>query len=31
MVQPAQDGNDIYLTLDKTIQNFLEDAMNRVE
>ena len=31
MVQPAKDGSDIYLTLDKTIQNFLEDAMNRVE
>lgn len=29
-VQEAQHGNDIYLTLDKTIQNFLEDAMNRV-
>lgn len=31
MIQPAKDGNDIHLTLDKTIQNFLEDAMNRVE
>lgn len=31
MVQPAKDGSDIYLTLDKTIQNFLEDSMNRVE
>ena len=31
MVQPAKDGSDIHLTLDKTIQNFLEDAMNRVE
>ena len=31
MVQPAKDGSDIYLTLDKTIQNFLEDAMSRVE
>ena len=30
MVEPAKDGNDIYLTLDKTIQNFLEDAMTRV-
>lgn len=29
-VQEAQHGNDIYLTLDKTIQNFLEDAMSRV-
>lgn len=31
MVEPAKDGSDIYLTLDKTIQNFLEDAMKRVE
>jgi penicillin-binding protein 2B len=31
MVTPAQDGNQIHLTLDKTIQNFLEDAMTRVE
>ncbi len=31
MVQPAKDGSDIHLTLDKTIQNFLEDAMSRVE
>ena len=31
MVEPAKDGSDIYLTLDKTIQNFLEDAMSRVE
>jgi penicillin-binding protein 2B len=30
IVQEAQHGNDIYLTLDKTIQNFLEDAMSRV-
>ena len=30
-VTPAKDGDDIYLTLDKTIQNFLEDAMTRVE
>ena len=30
MVQPAQDGSDIYLTLDKTIQNFLDEAMTRV-
>lgn len=30
MVQPAEDGSDVYLTLDKTIQNFLEDAMTRV-
>ncbi len=31
MVEPAKNGKDIYLTLDKTIQNFLEDAMSRVE
>lgn len=31
MVSPAQDGYNIHLTLDKTIQNFLEDAMSRVE
>lgn len=30
MVQPAKDGNNIYLTIDKTIQNFLEDSMNNV-
>ncbi|ATP39251.1 penicillin-binding protein [Solibacillus sp. R5-41] len=30
IVQEAQDGNDIYLTLDKTIQSFLDDAMSRV-
>lgn len=27
----AKDGYEIQLTLDKTIQNFVEDAMNRVE
>ncbi|WP_442916911.1 penicillin-binding protein [Lysinibacillus sp. 54212] len=31
MIQPAQDGNDIYLTIDKTIQNFLDEAMTRVD
>jgi penicillin-binding protein 2B len=31
MVTPAQDGYQIHLTLDKTVQNFLEDAMSRVE
>lgn len=31
MVTPAKDGDDIYLTLDKTIQSFVEDAMSRVE
>ncbi|WP_088005774.1 penicillin-binding protein [Indiicoccus explosivorum] len=30
-VTPAVDGADIRLTLDKTIQNFLEDAMTRAE
>ena len=30
-VVPAQDGHDIQLTIDKTIQNFVEDAMNRVD
>ena len=30
-VVPAQDGYDIQLTIDKTIQNFVEDAMSRVE
>ncbi|MFJ7950423.1 penicillin-binding protein [Lysinibacillus sp. NPDC096418] len=31
MVTPAKDGDDIYLTLDKTIQSFLEEAMTQVE
>ncbi|MGE7948258.1 penicillin-binding protein [Lysinibacillus sp. NPDC093688] len=31
MVTPAKDGNDIYLTIDKTIQSFLEEAMTAVE
>ncbi len=31
MVTEAQDGNDIYLTIDKTIQNFLDDALTRAE
>ncbi|MFC0229714.1 penicillin-binding protein [Bhargavaea ullalensis] len=30
-VTPAVDGADIRLTIDKTIQNFVEDAMNRVQ
>ena len=30
-VVAAKDGYDIQLTIDKTIQNFVEDAMNRVE
>lgn len=31
MVSPAKNGYNIHLTLDKTIQNFLEDAMSRVQ
>ena len=31
MIEPAQDGYNIQLTLDKTIQSFLEDAMSRVD
>lgn len=31
IVTPAQDGYDIQLTIDKTIQSFVEDAMSRVE
>ncbi|MGN7477234.1 penicillin-binding protein [Solibacillus silvestris] len=31
IIQDAQDGNDIYLTIDKTIQNFLDEAMSRVD
>ncbi|WP_223552786.1 penicillin-binding protein [Lysinibacillus sphaericus] len=31
MITPAKDGDDIYLTLDKTIQSFLEEAMTQVE
>ncbi|MEK5039653.1 penicillin-binding protein [Sporosarcina sp. FSL K6-3457] len=31
IVTPAQDGFDIQLTIDKTIQSFVEDAMTRVE
>ncbi|WP_257125415.1 penicillin-binding protein [Bhargavaea cecembensis] len=30
-VTPAVNGSNIRLTLDKTIQNFVEDAMNRVQ
>ncbi|NMD69404.1 penicillin-binding protein [Bacillus sp. DNRA2] len=29
-VVPAQNGDDIYLTIDKKIQTFLEDALNKV-
>lgn len=31
MIQPAKDGDDVYLTIDKTIQNFLEDSMSKVD
>lgn len=31
MVTEAKDGLDIHLTLDKTIQNFLEDALNNAQ
>lgn len=31
MVTEPQNGDDIYLTIDKTIQNFLEDALNQAE
>ncbi|MCQ6279759.1 penicillin-binding protein [Bacillus sp. EB600] len=30
-VTPAKNGNDVYLTLDKKIQTFVEDAMNTVD
>ncbi|WP_298826353.1 penicillin-binding transpeptidase domain-containing protein [uncultured Planococcus sp.] len=30
-VTPAVDGSDVQLTLDKTLQNFLEDAMSGVQ
>ncbi|WML38999.1 penicillin-binding protein [Neobacillus sp. OS1-2] len=29
-ITPAQDGNDVYLTIDQKIQAFLEDAMDNV-
>ncbi|MBG9455068.1 penicillin-binding protein [Lysinibacillus sphaericus] len=31
MVTPAENGDDIYLTLDKTVQSFLEERMTEVE
>ena len=31
MVTDPQDGQNIHLTIDKTIQNFLEDALNKAE
>lgn len=30
-IKPAKDGNDVYLTIDKKIQTFLEDAINKVD
>lgn len=30
-VTPAKDGDDIYLTIDKKIQTFVEDAVDRVD
>lgn len=30
-ITPAQNGNDIYLTLDKKIQTFLEDSIDKVD
>lgn len=29
-ITPAQNGHDVYLTIDQKIQTFLEDAMNKV-
>jgi len=29
-ITPAKDGDDVYLTIDKKIQTFLEDAMDKV-
>ncbi|PLR80976.1 penicillin-binding protein [Bacillus canaveralius] len=30
-IKPAKDGKDVYLTLDKKIQTFLEDAISKVD
>jgi penicillin-binding protein 2B len=30
-ITPAQDGDNVYLTIDKKIQTFVEDAVSRVE
>ena len=30
VISPAENGDDIYLTIDKTIQNFLEESMTNV-
>ena len=29
-IKPAEDGKDVYLTIDRKIQILLEDAMNKV-
>lgn len=31
IIQPPEDGNDIYLTIDQKIQTLLEDVLNQVE
>lgn len=31
MIKPAQNGKNVYLTIDKKIQTFLEDSMNKVD
>ncbi len=31
IIEPAKNGQDVYLTLDKSIQIFLEDAMSKVD
>jgi penicillin-binding protein 2B len=30
-IEPAQNGDNVYLTIDKKIQTFLEDALNKVD
>jgi penicillin-binding protein 2B len=30
-IEPADNGKDVYLTIDKKIQTFLEDALNKVD
>jgi penicillin-binding protein 2B len=31
MIKPAENGRDVYLTIDKKIQTFLEDSLNKVQ
>lgn len=31
LIKPAQNGKDVYLTIDKKIQTFLEDSMSKVD